>query len=86
MGHIGIKIAILAFVKAFVAVNKPIAGDLPRALDTDRGCRGEKAQDHFRAHHYALISRTPARTGSMKKVVVDDCLVSSRKPDDYRLQ
>ena len=69
------------FVRAFFEAGKPVARDLPRAVDADRGRRRRRAQADVVAEP-ADRSAQRRREWVDEEVVVDEGLVTSRKPDD----
>ena len=69
----------VAFVRDFVNSGKPVAADLPRAVDAGGGRRG-------RGPHHDLVSEHPHRSQNAgakvvdEEVVVDGNLITSRSP------
>ena len=72
----------VAFVRDFVASDKPLGVDLPRAVDARGGRRRSRAARSRRGRRCRPTCATPAATWVDEEVHVDEGLVSSRNPDD----
>ena len=72
----------VAFVHDFFAQGKPVGCDLPRPLDARRGRRRPGPHPDVLAIARRQICGTPGPNWVDQEVVVDQGLVTSRKPDD----